>query len=406
MGQRYYLADGPDSRSNVYILAVADSGSGKDNPQKCIKEIAGRMRLSQYYGDEIRSDKGLHDTTWQHNCCVYVIDEIGKYIEAMLSPRSAGTYYSLIMTKFVKLWSSADGIVKEGEKGGTSDPDYVRKDIEQPCVSIFGSTVPGPLWSAIGKGSFSDGTLPRFLLFDQCGVIPNRNPRPKRRVEEIEEIIADGWAIMTHGKPSEVNNALATTLPTQRRVEDDLGGGFTYAPKDEPTPLPVHFEPDALERRDRIGFLQDELLRRNLGNGAASAVLARLAEHVNRIILIAAVADDPAQPVAKMQHVLWAERLVRWCVGNMLSAIEKHVADSEHEADAKRVLETVQRLGQGEPDGWVPMAKLTRSLQRLKKREREDIVADLLKAELLEHREHRAGQTGVATAFYRLRVRP
>ena len=149
--------------------------------------------------------------------------------------------------------------------------------------------------------------------------------------------------------------------------------------------------------------MQDELLRRNLGNAAAGAILARLAEHVNRVILIAAVADDPAQPVVKMQHVLWAERLVRWCVGNMLAAAEKHVADSEHEAEHKRVLDAVQRLGQGERDGWVPMAKLTRSLQKLKRKDREDILATLVASEELETRSHRAGQTGNPTLFYRVR---
>jgi hypothetical protein len=125
---------------------------------------------------------------------------------------------------------------------------------------------------------------------------------------------------------------------------------------------------------------------------------------VNRITLIAAVADDPAEPVVKMQHVLWAERLVRWCIGNMLAALEKFVADSEHEADHKRVLEAVQRLGQGEPDGWVPMARLSSSLQRLRRKDREDILKTLVDSRELETREHRAGATGPAAVSYRVRT--
>ena len=164
---------------------------------------------------------------------------------------------------------------------------------------------------------------------------------------------------MTHGKPNELSIAVAKVLPTMPEpVEGDFGK-WEQPDKDEPNPLPVHFEPDALEYRDCVGFTQDTLLRQHLGNAAAGAILARLAEHVNRVVLIAAVADNPAQPVVKMQHIVWAERLVRWCIGNMLAAAEKHVADSEHEAEHKRVLEAVQRLGQGERDGWVPMAKLT-----------------------------------------------
>jgi hypothetical protein len=66
-GQRYRLVNGQDTRSNVYVFAVAESSAGKDHPRKCVKDVLTRMRLTSYFGEELRSDAALHNATWRVN---------------------------------------------------------------------------------------------------------------------------------------------------------------------------------------------------------------------------------------------------------------------------------------------------------------------------------------------------
>jgi hypothetical protein len=65
MGQHYRLVDGPDTRSAIYVLAVAESGAGKDHPRKCAKEVVMAMDLGDCLGEEIRSDAGIHNSVYR-----------------------------------------------------------------------------------------------------------------------------------------------------------------------------------------------------------------------------------------------------------------------------------------------------------------------------------------------------
>jgi hypothetical protein len=63
------------------------------------------------------------------------------------------------MDKLTTFWSSADSIVKGPDRAEHRDPNAIREDINQPCVSVYGSTVPLRLWGALGRGNFSDGSI-------------------------------------------------------------------------------------------------------------------------------------------------------------------------------------------------------------------------------------------------------
>ena len=61
MGHRYKLLEGPDTRSNIMILALAASGSGKDHPRRCVLSALHEAGLGQYtLGRSIASAQGIH----------------------------------------------------------------------------------------------------------------------------------------------------------------------------------------------------------------------------------------------------------------------------------------------------------------------------------------------------------
>ena len=412
MGQRYRLVGGgPDTRSNLYVFAVAESAAGKDHPRKCAKAVLTKMRLYDYFGEELRSDAALHNATWRTNVCVYLIDEIGSFVEAVLNSRGASPFYTQIMSKLTTFWSSADQLVKEPVKADVRDEDHEYKNIDQPCVSVYGSTVPHRLWEAIGSGNFSDGSIPRFLLFNAGNIIPRRNKDALDRRAGLEAIAADAWEIMTRGNRSPTledmkRAADETRLPPLEEVEevDDDGKKSTKSvrpEKPEPNLTDVGFEADALAYQDTVADLKDKLAQEHAGR-PTGAVVGRLWEQVRRVALIAAVADNPQSPVVKLAHVQWADKVVRWSIAHMLHAVDKHVADTPLEAKSKKVLNIIRDEAAKASDGWASCSAITNRIRFVSGRDRADLIATLVEAGQVEVRMGEKPATGPAPAFYRV----
>jgi hypothetical protein len=387
LGQRYRLADGPDTRSAIYILAVAESGAGKDHPRKCVKEVAMAMGFGDYLGEEVRSDAGIHSAVYRQNCIVYLIDEIGAFVEAVLRSRDSNVFFARIMDKLTTFWSSADSIVKGPHRAEHRDPTAVREDINQPCVGVYGSTVPQRLWSVLSSGNFTDGSIPRFLLFDAGGFIPIRNKNAGNRQNGLAEIVGDAWAVATGGdrEPPLLRQAIETS-----RVQQPLSVDKLSPPprKADPTLVDVHFDPAALAYDDAIGDFGELLKKQHIGKPSA-AVVARYYEHVRRVTLVAAVADNPEEPVVKLAHVRWAEELVRWSVARMVSALADNVAENEHERAMNRVVAAVRALVQAEPrrfkDGWVNRRDILVKCRAIKSKDLTELLANLVEMGRLEH---------------------
>ena len=67
-GRRFRL-ETPDTRSNVYVIALGDSASGKDHPRKCTRRLLIEAGLAQHLGGEtIASGAGLLSSVAKHPC--------------------------------------------------------------------------------------------------------------------------------------------------------------------------------------------------------------------------------------------------------------------------------------------------------------------------------------------------
>ena len=86
-GRRFRLEQ-PDTRSNVYIAALGDSGSGKDHPRAAALLALVEAGLSAHLGgDEIASGAGLLGSVTTHPVRLFQIDEFGHFVTAVLDPK-------------------------------------------------------------------------------------------------------------------------------------------------------------------------------------------------------------------------------------------------------------------------------------------------------------------------------
>lgn len=343
-------------RSNIYALGVADSGGGKDHARVCIKEVLPAAGLDRYLGgEEIASGPGLLTSLKIHPCRLYLLDEIGKFLSTNNSKYSP-SYKQEIMTNLTKLYSSAGGVMRGTEYA--DQQQRPRVDIQQPCCSVYATTVPGTFWAALSSGAFSDGSMARFLLFLTDEDYPDSQEDACFDLNNVPLDLIAGLQAIAAGPEWEGRGNL-------EMLYDALC-----------TPYVVPETTEAKVLLHTIGCNETEWLREKRGTNETAAI-ARFRENVIKVALILSISDNPAAPIITVEHVEWAEKLVRHCIKIMLQQAEVHVSDNEIQANHKWILEIIRKAGFGGIGG----RDLARKTQKLKPRERTEILDVLAQAE-------------------------
>jgi hypothetical protein len=187
MGHRYRLLDGPDTRTNVMILGLAGSGSGKDHPRRCIISALDRAGLGRYYhGRDMASAQGIIANLSGFFAGVALVDEAGHFFANIMGER-APAHLKAIASLLTELSTSAAGMFMDAARAANKDPDTIRYDIPDPCFGLFATTVAEPLWAALNSGHAIDGFLARFLMFET----PLNYPDPQFGAGAVEERIGE-----------------------------------------------------------------------------------------------------------------------------------------------------------------------------------------------------------------------
>jgi len=173
-------------------------------------------------------------------------------------------------------------------------------------------------------------------------------------------------------RPDALQIATATLCVQQPPGQRLPNGALSVATKPSPTPriVPVTLPGTALMSDLAHAGL---MLKREHAGLPTAAVAARWYEMLRRLALIAAVADDPISPLLDIQHLEWARGIVDASQGMMLAGVREFVADTQHEADAKRVLRSVG-------SEWESASAICRKNRWISRRDRDDILAQLVES--------------------------
>lgn len=359
-GRRYRTRT--DLRTNVYEICIAGSGGGKDHARKWIKKALFEAGLHDYLGgDKIASGAAILTSLERHPSRLFLMDEFGKVVEG-ITAQNAQKHFVDIWTNLTELFTSASSIFL-----GTEYADQKarpRVDIVQPCCCVYGTTVPGSFWDALGPKSMSDGSLARFLIFQTDEDYPDDREEPDATLPS-PALVAALQAVA--GKGGVVGGG-----DDEEGSRGNLGGVMSASAILEPTPYVVGETGAAGRLLKSIRRSQKEWLRQAKGT-PQTAIIARYAENVAKLALIAAISDNPVAPEMTEDHVVWAHDLVDHCVYTMLRESDRYVADNQIEADKKWVLDMIAKGGVN-----VSQNQISRQTQRLTRSQRDQILADLV----------------------------
>lgn len=338
------------SRSNMLTMSVAPSGSGKDHPQQCVDILLRASGNDSLMGGDPVSSAGLLKSLKNGNGRRLVqIDEFGRVLKTLTNPRAAA-HQSSITTVMMKLFSKA-GTTYYGSEYADPNGDRGRDDIEQPCLCVHGATVPTHLYEAMTGSDAIDGFLSRWLIFES-----DYFPLDSRDVGNIDN------------PPEALLNKL------RYWAEKKNGGGNLEGL----THFNVETVPYSPAAEEKARTFQREMRKRSIEHEEQhtgfAPIWARAYEHATKLALVAhenGVIDEDC--------INWACGVAEYCMQYLCDSVDAHISNNEQEKQTKQVLSIIRKHGD---TLW--RSDLTRATQRLKPRERVDILQTLVDSGQIE----------------------
>jgi len=341
------VRDERGNRTNLYCVGIAPSGAGKDHARKVNKNVLFQSGLNEHEGNEdLASDADLVTAVEQEPAILFQIDEFGRFLRTIGDPKKAPHLFN-VLGALMKLYSSADTVFR-----GKAYADKKRnKVVDQPCVSVYGTTVPEHFFESLTADSLSDGFIARLLVFE-ANATPPRQRAPACEVPDHILEAAQWWGDF---KP---------------------GGNLR---SEHPEPIVIACTDDAGQVFDDLAALVDAELA--LPDSEGRSLWARTEEKACRLALIYACSVNRKEPVIDVDAARWACDLSVYLTRRMLFVCHEWVAEGQFDARQKRVLRIVRRVG-----GSISRQDLCRRTQWMSQRERQEAIDNLLETQQLRER--------------------
>ncbi len=362
MGRKYRTET--NLRSNLYVVGIADSGSGKNHAREIVNELFFEAGLAAHLGgNKIASGAGLLTALHRQPALLLQIDEFGMFMSAAADRKRSPRHITEILDNMTELYTAA-GSVFLGAEYANHDGRNERRDIVQPCLCVYGTTTPVHFWNALQSANVVDGSLARLII------LPTEDDYP-------EEATGRGIRTAPPGLVERLKLVATGGGHTPAGNLSGLGAGTTTSVE----PMTVKMTPEAGEVFGALGSDITRALRKARGT-AHTALLARVSENAQKLALIAAVSRDPVAPTIRLEDAEWAIDLIRHFASRTMRAVERHVADNEIERNHKKMLDIIRTAGQG----GLTKTELTRKTQFLDRRTRDEAILTLTEAGFLTSR--------------------
>lgn len=328
-GQKF--ATETDLRSNILAFGLAPSGSGKDHARKCINKIFAQSNCDILLSGQPASHVGLVNCLYRDGGVkLILIDEIGRLLQSLTS-KNAMPHQRDIMTEIMMLFSSASSKYR-GREYADSDNKNPPKTIEQPCLSVYGTTVAENLYDALTSRDAIDGFLSRWLVF------------------ETTEIPDDKEFVSPMGKVPEI------ILEEIRKIRNTFSEEIF-------SPTVIKFTPEAREYNKQLRAKYKEKIRQSVSKrDNLDSIYARVVEHINKLALV--VVGDKID----LKGLQWAESVVGYSTTKMVSLAAEHISESEFDASVKKVYAVISEMGS------ITRWELCRKCRKFKSKELDEAI--------------------------------
>ncbi len=313
------VRDAGDNRTNLYLLGLAHSASGKDWPRKVNTKVLHAVGLADRLGERFASGEGLQDALLATPAMLFQTDEVDTLLESMKRARDGRS--ESIMATLLTMYSASNSVFPMRRRAGTPEPGV----IDQPCLVLFGTAIPNHYYAALSERMLTNGLFARMIVLESGRRGRGQEPGvidPPGRVLET----AAWWAGLRAGPGN-----LADAHPVPRTVPHTDEAGRLLVE------LREHAEARYAEAEARC-------------DAVATTVWGRVGENARKLALLYAVSENHETPRIDARGVRWASGLILHQTQRMLFMADSYAAQGEFDELALRLLRKLREAeGRGLP---------------------------------------------------------
>lgn len=326
-----YTDDLDNVTSNLFVFAVAASGTGKDTVMSSVAEIHRVVKIAAATHGTIKSEQEIVRNLTTHQASYYIIDEIGSLLKKIHNARQKGgaAYLDGVIGILMNIYSKAgkffllSGDVKEQtrksllqdvaklEKALDEKPtpgleahlksvqyllSTIDNGLERPFLSLIGFSTPVDFDSMIDFEAATNGFIGRSLLARETETAPPLK-RPFRKVDMPESMKISLQSLFMAG------------------YFDSVGHGRVEFYSDDRTVIPT--SPDAVELLEQVSIAFDEMAEEHKSSTGLEALCMRAYELVAKVSFILAAPEG----VRTVEHVRWAYAYVKRDIETKVRAV-------------------------------------------------------------------------------------
>ena len=359
-------------RTNIYLLALADSGVGKDYPRKVNMNLATEVGIMPTMADRFASAEGLEDALLIHPASFFQVDEIDTLF-ASLNERGDSAMEK-IYGALLQFATSSDTTYAMRKKaisqvgGKATKFDKIRaKGIREPHLTMLATGIPKYVWSAISARALENGLLSRCLVLEAGARGKAGDPH---FAAFSDEILGMAHSLVSHGGFDGLDlENLEDPPPSSTSSSTST---FSY-----PDPITVEESPDAFEAHQHVTE-ECEVRYDAAKDNAEKALWTRGAEKTDKLALLYAISENVNKPLITREGVEWAWGVVRHMTERMLFQASVYVHDNEFDALRQKTIRCIRDYGHGAMNHGMLLRYMHVDADTLRK-----VIETLVQSELL-----------------------
>ena len=333
---------------NQYIIVVAKTGRGKDAIATGIDNLVAAVQttvpmIDRFMGPAVfSSGQALIRFLDKKPCFLSVVGEFGITLNRICAA-NANSAEKMLKQVLLDAYNKS-GFNKVMRESVFADDEKNTKIVQAPNITILGETSPEKLFNALGGDTINDGFLPRFMIFEYDGLVPEENENAG------------------HPPSPELTEKLAALASVALAAEQNRN----FIPVNQVPEANLLLRAFKREQRDIIN---------SSNNDDISEIWNRAHLKALKLAALVAVGVNPHAPVVTEENAKWAIDLMRQDATRMharFAAGDVGTGDTRMEADVLRALVDWQRMSLATKAGYEVSEKIIKSglvpLRYLRKR--------------------------------------
>ncbi len=311
------ICDSGDLRPNIYLLALASSGTGKDFPRKVNSRILNEIGHLQALKDKVASGEGIQDALMRRGALLFQTDEMDGMLRQINADRECKR--ESIPTILLTLYTSAADFYPIRTKANQKEDVH----IDQPHVTLFGTATPQYFYESLSMRMLTNGFFARMIIIDVGARGQYQRPGSTRPVPESIRAVAQWWDEFQPG--------------THRKNLLEMH------PEPQIVPYTADADAAAMELQQLADAEYNKAHERN--DEMARVVWSRTSENAKKLALIYAVSNNHQDPMVDLPAVQWATRFAMHQTRRQLYLAQIYVAENPFHAECLKFLRALKDNG-------------------------------------------------------------